>query len=484
MFTLMKLSFHPPRIWWLLGPWFLLTLAFPMNFLPAADRNLATDEPRTPKGKPTAAADYVPTAQPSDGQHLALTLHKLQHGIQPPRPFVIWALGSSYCNMLGNGEAWKTEIPKRFPQAPPIEYRKMVGNSCPWQYLRGWARHLVVPDQPDLVLIYTIGDPKDLEKLIVELRTSTTADIIVPSIHWRERDQPLWGKSENAADQDVAAIREICRKYDVEFIENRRAWGEYITANQLPLQALLKDAVHQSEYGAEIINANIMAHLKPSEKFSYQPADRERRIQAKQSDDGSFQVTFTGNRIDLHGVRSTDGGNFRVVIDGQPADQVESFLMTYVQPGAKNSKAPIGTSPTVPRDSSPHGITLGQGVVPQSWTIVMTSDQGDYEVSGSLSGADGQGNAFQPFTSRSGQILIEPEMWRRAERNRRGDRFAFEVKRAVVSRVDFRGAAEEAFVIRLAQQLPNRQHTLELIPISGKQARLEAFQVFQPPLRQ
>ena len=131
MFTLMKLSFHPPRTWWLLGPWFLLTLAFPMNFLPAADRNLATDEPRTPKGKPTAAADYVPTAQPSDGQHLALTLHKLQHGIQPPRPFVIWALGSSYCNMLGNGEAWKTEIPKRFPQAPPIEYRKMVGNSCP-----------------------------------------------------------------------------------------------------------------------------------------------------------------------------------------------------------------------------------------------------------------------------------------------------------------------------------------------------------------
>ena len=65
----------------------------------------------------------------------------------------------------------------------------MVGNSCPWQYLLGWARHLVIPDQPDLVLIYTIGNPLDLEKLIVELRSHTTADIIVPSIHWRESDR-------------------------------------------------------------------------------------------------------------------------------------------------------------------------------------------------------------------------------------------------------------------------------------------------------
>ena len=479
----MQLSCDLPRTWWLPGPWLTLSFILAANLLLAAERNLTTDEPRASKGKPAAAADYVPIARPGDGQHLALTLHKLQHGIQPPRPFVIWALGSSYCNMLGNGEVWKTEIPKRFPQAPPIEYRKMVGNSCPWQYLRGWARHLVVPDQPDLVLIYTIGDPKDLEKLIVELRTSTTADIIVPSIHWRERDQPLWGKSENAADQDVAAVRELCRKYDVEFVENRRDWGDYLTANQLPLPALLKDAVHQSEYGAQIINANIIAHLQPRDKFSYQPAERERRIQAKPSDDGSFRVTFIGNRIDLHGIRSANGGDFRVVLDGQPAEQAESFLMTYVQPGAKNSKAPVGTSPTVPRDSSPHGITLGQGVVPQSWTIAMTSDHGDYEVEGSFSGAEGQGNAFRPFTSRSGQILIEPDLWRRAERNRRGDRFTFEVKRAVVDRVSFRGEDGKALVIRLAQQLPNRQHTLELVPISGKEARLEAFEVFQPPLR-
>lgn len=218
---------------------------------PESQPNLVTDESRMLTGKPDGAPDYVPKISTNDGQHLALTMRKLEDGISPRRPFLIWAIGSSYCNMLGNGEAWRAEIAKRFPNAPVVEYRKMVGNSCPWQYLRGWAQHLVIPDQPDLVLIYTIGKPEDLEKLIVELRAKTTADVIVPSIHWRERDGELWGKSENAADQDVLRVREICRKHRVEFVENRQAWGEYLHGNKLSISSLLKDAVHQSDFGAD-----------------------------------------------------------------------------------------------------------------------------------------------------------------------------------------------------------------------------------------
>ena len=409
-------------------------------------------------------------------------MRKLENGIDPARSLLIWAIGSSYTNMLGDGEAWTTEIPKRFPKAPPIEYRKMVGNACPWLYLRGWARHLVIPDQPDLVLIYTIGNPGDLEKLIVELRSHTTADIIVPSIHWRERDQELWGKSENAADQDVAAVREVCRKYNVEFVENRRDWGEYLKANHLPVSSLLKDAVHQSDYGAQIINANIMAHLRRPERFSYEPSSRERRIQAPRDSAGSFKATFTGTRIDLIGRKTPNGGTFEILIDGRPAEQTNSFLMSYVQPDAKNSKERIGTSPTVPRDSSPHGITLGQDVVPQNWSIVMTSDKGDYELTGSRVGADGNGNAFRPFTSNSGQILIEPELWRRAERNRKADRFTFAVRRAVLTDVSFKGTGGDCFVVRLAQVLPNGQHTLEMVPVVAGEAQFEALEIHQPPL--
>ncbi len=459
----------------------ILTLLLPISLLAQEKRNLITDEPRTPKGRPEGAAEYVAKAEPTDGQHLALTMQKLEHGITPARPFVIWALGSSYTNMLGNGEAWQEEIPQRFPNAPPIEYRKMVGNACPWQYLRGWAHTLVIPDQPDLVITYTIGNPDDLEKLIIELRKHTTADIIVPSIHWRERDQELWGKSENAADQDVAAVREVCRKYDVEFVESRRDWAAYLTANKLPIPALLKDAVHQSEYGAKMINSNIFAHLRHPEKFSYTPESRERRITAPAAKDGVIKLTFIGTRIDLIGKKSPTGGSAHVLIDGKTADQIPAFLLSYIQPGAKNSKERIGTSPTVPRDTAPHAVTLGQHIVPQSWTIVMASDTGDYEISGSVTSTDGKGNAFRPFTSTSGQIIIDPDFWRRAERNRTGDTFTFDVRRSIISEVSFKGAASEPFVVRLAQELPNTEHTLELT-LAGE-ASIESFDIFEPPMK-
>jgi len=139
-----------------------------------AQRSVVTDEPPQVVGKPAGAADYVAKAAPTDGQYLALTLKKLEEGFDPPRPFLIWALGSSYTNMLGVGEPWKEMIPKLFPKAPEIRYEKMVGNSCPWQYLRGWARHLAVPDQPDLVITYTNGNAADLEKLIIEIKSNQT----------------------------------------------------------------------------------------------------------------------------------------------------------------------------------------------------------------------------------------------------------------------------------------------------------------------
>jgi hypothetical protein len=41
---------------------------------PAPKRNLTTDEPLAPKGKPAGASDYVPKTASTDGRHLALTM--------------------------------------------------------------------------------------------------------------------------------------------------------------------------------------------------------------------------------------------------------------------------------------------------------------------------------------------------------------------------------------------------------------------------
>ena len=427
---------------------------------------------RVDKPRPPNAADFEPVYRTTDGNHLGLSIRKLKKGFDPPRPFLIWALGSSYTAKLGNGDELIALLQECFGRDREIVYRRMVGNSCPWQYLRGWARHLVVPDQPDLVLIYTNGKTPDLEKLIREIRSQTTADIIVPSIHWRERGKALLGKSENAPDQNVTEARELCRRYKVEFVENRKDWEAYLNANKLTVEDLLNDAVHQSGYGATIVNRNIAAHFRFSGKANSGAQFSETRI----GRNSGTKVEFTGNRIDLVATRGPGGGKAQVLIDGKPADQVSAFRMTYLQPAKSNFQE--RRSPA--RDQSPHGVGLGTNIVPQKWTIRLLDDKGNFELSGSVTGKDGRENAFEPFVSASGQIIIRPDEWRRAERNRKGDGWTWEVIRTTVGEVDFAGEKTERFRVTLAMLLPNDKHQVEL-KFTGKIPPLE-FDLFRPPL--
>ena len=454
------------------------------------------------------------TPRPEDGKHLALTIQKLQHGLDPERSFRVWAIGSSYTNMLGMGETLIQTIRARFPQAPAIVYKKHVGSSMTFDYMCGWAHHVVLPDPPDLVLIYTIGRPEDLDRLIGILRSHSTADIIVPSIHWRMRDKRNWGKSEDAADQNVAAIRAVCTKHGVEFVESRREWAEFMAAQGMEVEidkerGLLKDAVHQSDYGALIINENIGRHFAVCAQPAYDPAERERRLAAaggksirqgervertgrwrvaggvlRTSAKGArIKVTFQGNRVDLIARHAAGGGTADVLIDGKPAGQAEAFFRTYIQPGPKNAKPKRGMA----SDQCPHGVFLGKDIVPQRWVITMTDDRGHYKLVGSVTGPDGKGRSTEPFTSDSGQIVVPPKLWRRAKgrdgkySNKTGDTFTFDVVRSAVGEVPFASESSSRFREKLVQNMDNRVHTLELVARGDGPIAVEAFDVFEPP---
>jgi hypothetical protein len=190
-------------------------------------------------------------------------------------------------------------------------------------------------------------------------------------------------------------------------------------------------------------------------------------------------LRFTGNRVDLIGWRHPEGGTADVWIDGRPAAEVDVFYATYIQPDEHNAPCP----PNPPRDRCPHAVSLGRNVVPQQWTVTMTSDKGDYELVGSVTGPDGQGNAFQPFVSRSGQIQVDPRFWRGAKNNRRGDRFTFDVVRAALGTVDFNATTKEKARFRLVTFLTNQPHTLRLVARGDGAVTVDAFDVFEPPLK-
>ena len=453
---------------------------------------------------PKGAPEYEAPPRPTDGAFMALTVAKLKHGIEPQRPLLIWAIGSSFTNALGNGQALIGMIRASYPDAPEIIYRKMAGCSTSYHFLQGWARHLVIPDQPDVVLIYNYGKTEDLEKVIVDLRKHTTADIIVPTLHWCKPHAKVWPDPDaRNSHQDPVPLREMCRKHGVEFVESRRELTEYMLANGLVPEDLLSDSVHQNPYAAKMINMNIARHFHEPAKRAYAPASRERRLAAgssevvatpkarwavEQQDEDSvlravekgsvLDVRFSGTRIDLIGFGSPDAGSVDVWIDNLPAEQADVFACSYVKPDAKNVPHP----PMPPRDRCPHAVTLGSGLVPQDWALTMTSDQGDFELVGSVTGSDGKGNAHKPFTSVSGQITIEPSLWRVPDTNRTADRFTFSVSRCAVSRVEL-GKRSGKFRLTLVRNLPNRPHTLRLVTRDDGPVCVTAFDVFEPPLK-
>lgn len=456
--------------------------------------------------------------RPEDGKSLEQTIRKLR---DPDRETVlIWAIGSSYTNMLGMGETLRQVIHERFPNAPRIIYRKHVGSAVSWKYIQGWYRHQVVSEQPDVILIYAIGSPEDLDQLLTEIRATSTADIIVPSIHWRMRDAPLWGQSEDAADQDVNAIRKVCQKHQVEFVENRREWAAYMidqgyTLEIDPARGLLKDDVHQSDYGALVINENIVRHFNPG----VTPAEsnfRERRIVmtpggykndrdevnligdwtdtsyglASVTPGSTISIRFVGNRVDLIGHRTgSEGGELLVKVNGKPASVAGGYFLGAIIPDDKN-RSPTGRG--LSGDFAPHGIEPGETLIPQNWEIRMLDDMGHYELIGSVTGPDGHGHVEENFESDSGQIRIPSALWRQATvrandggkrfSNREGDVFRFTVTSAAEDKLSFAGKEGETFRVTLAANLRNTQNEIELVTTNDGKVEVEGFEVFTPPI--
>ena len=83
---------------------------------------------------------------------------------------------------------------------------------------------------------------------------------------------------------------------------------------------------------------------------------------------------------------------------------------------------------------------------------------------------------------------MPPDVWRLARDrqgqtvNKKGDLFTWDVYRTGVATVNFQGTQGEPFRVKLIQNLPNAEHTLELVNTGGE-VRIKAFDVFEPSLR-
>ena len=458
------------------------------------------------------ACEVTPRAD--DGRNLALSVAKWEGraGV-PGRPFVVWALGSSWTNSQGDGYALIRAIRERFPKAPPIVYKKHAGSGTPWDYARGWVQQFVAAEQPDLIFTYTNGTPEGLDAMLTEIRRHTTADVIVPSLHFFQTTKVTPEEIENGV-EPWEKIRDICRKHQAEFVENRRELAAYLQRSGLQPSDLVGDPVHQNQHGRIRIWDNVCRHIARPEQFTYAPESRERRIavappaatvteqvqligdwktvdgQIRSRTSGAgLKVHFRGNRIDVLGRKAPGGGTVKVLVDGKPGDRTPVFSSTFIQP--KPDQRPKRLKGPGPGDVAPHAVDLLANLVPQTWSITVTNDVGDYRLDGSVTGPDGAGNVTRPFVSKSGQIGIDPKLWRHGLDERKGspaiygtstgDNFTFAVDRCVLGTLSFRADRPSPLAEPVVQNLSNGEHTLELVAAGDGEVVIEGLYVYQPP---
>jgi hypothetical protein len=447
---------------------------------------------------------YNPTPQPDDGKNLPLVIAKLEGkaGL-PGKPFVVWALGSSFTAAQGNGFELMEYIKQHFPHASPVIYRFHGGPGTPWEYTYCWMRQFVDYEQPDLVFSYTSGTAEGLENFLHDIRSRTTAEIIIPTLHQR----PPFGPDDVEKGMgDWAMARATSAKHNVEFVENRRELADYIKTNNLVPDDLLRDHNHQNFHGQIRIWDNITRHLVENAQPTYAPETLERTVPVappastateKVSVTGSWtsadgaihstaagdkvKITFNGNQIYVIGRSGSNGGSVKVTVDGVPGDQAQFFVSNYIQASDRQWRIP-------------HLADLGDAskIVPQNWVIQMTSDKGDFSLTGSVTSADGTGNLTNPFTSTSGQISLDPKNWRQGHVTparagfpeyavQNGDKFTWDVTRSTPAEVSFKADTDSQLVEPLARNLlPNGPHTIELTTTGGD-VTINSFYVYQPP---
>ncbi|MFT5128959.1 MAG: hypothetical protein ACI8W8_002579 [Rhodothermales bacterium] len=385
------------------------------------------------------------------GQNLSLAVSKWQGKAGLSRkPFVIWALGKP----LGNGLPLLLAIRQNFPDAPPLIYRTLASPGTSWSTAAGWVQQFVGAEQPDLILSSTGGSPEGLEALLTQIRRHSTADVMI-------------GSQLGAESSSESAQREICRKHKAQFVEISREIAAYLTRHKLEPSALLNESGQPNAHGLLRSWDAFCRRIAPASESS-SPEIRELRIpfgDVRKADSGRrIHVPFTGNRIDIIGRKSAGGGKAIVYIDGHFAHKAPAWRSSFIRADAG--------------DPALCAVTLSSKLQAQTWSIAMTSNTGKFRLSGSITGADGAGNARRPFHSDSGQIHIEPASWRSAV-GKTGDRLSFSVSHAASRVIDFSGTG--AFSQTIVQQLPNGPHTLDLV-LQGE-ADIEAFYIFMPPLK-
>jgi lysophospholipase L1-like esterase len=395
-------------------------------------------------------------------------------------------------------QAWSKlvaeDLRKRFPHADLVVQNRAIGGFSS-NLLKRTLPHDVYGFYPDLIIFHDYGNQADYEEMVRMVRSNTTAEMLLQSDHvtWtpnpeKPDDRPPGGEAWHDAHSDW--LRQTAGKYRLGFVDVRSVWRQYLQDNRLPARSMLVDGVHLNDRGDRLMAALVSSALVVDPKL---PVDEPtttlvvgREIKWER---GVLRVPFDGNRVDLvlrKTVGRTPARPVTVRVDGRaPSSFPEMYAITRP---SDNHLVDVTALMRVSSRSLP---------VAEEWTARLTDISEDarkfrFTVTGSLTGADGQGSSDAAFISNSGRVAIEPGDWmpwwaRNVSKQKPPE--GFEVKWRVeptfLDSFTWASSPDPAKenVITIAQGMPSGRHTLELVCAPGvASAPVEAVRIYRPPL--
>jgi hypothetical protein len=291
-------------------------------------------------------------------------------------------------------------------------------------------------------------------------------------------------------------------------------WKKILVINKLQRKDLLADSIHPNKEGAKLMAELLLRHFKctaifPSEwyknvrvynprrfaeeckndeiTFSGEPWKKFNNGVAGESKNSSLKLTFKGNRVDIIAVPlCKNPGTAKLLIDGKaPSCFREAYASTRPSPTA------LHFFPAINR------IGIGQAPKEEDWILSLydynkKKSNAEFELVGSVTGADGKGILANKFVSTSNAIFIDEKDFNFSEIEKVSKK-TFPDKVEVKWKTYLMGMDQwkpgnltdtsKVYNYTVIQGISNSEHTLEIIPNGDGDVPIKEIVVYQPPLQ-
>ena len=172
----------------------------------------------------------------------------LESGAVTHRPVKIVFYGQSI--EFGWIDMVAARLRERYPNTPIIVENHALGGWGVYLLVRA-MRHDIVRVQPDLIFFHAYGGSTDeWERSFQTLRKETCADIITRTSHIAQYNA---NTMDTVVDDETRMMAMLTQKYNVELVNVRAEWIDFLKDNQIAAKDLLADPIHLNHKGCALM---------------------------------------------------------------------------------------------------------------------------------------------------------------------------------------------------------------------------------------